>query len=262
MISLRLGIADLPTPHKQASSQKMKMARLSTGFARARSWTRGMTFAAVITIAGVGLMIWTLERVMDPASLASVTTRAALSLLLSLLVGWIIYLSIVAGVRAQNARNSEERFQLFVEGAHEYAIILLDREGKIVSWNAGAERIKGFSAEQIMGQPFTVFYTGEDVLAGKPAKELKLAEDQGRWEGEGWRVRADGSKFWASVLSTPLRNEAGNLRGFSKLTRDISQRKQAEEAALKASTLQKCDLQQRQFLKYRHRRQRHYSDFQ
>ena len=152
------------------------MARLITSsYAGARLLT-GRVALTSITIASLGLLLWILERPGDHVSVALITTRSALSVLLLLLVGWIIYLSTAANARAQDAlRNSEERFHLFVEGAHEYAIILLDPEGKIVSWNAGAERIKGFTAEQIMGRSFSVFYTPEDVLAGKPAKELKLA---------------------------------------------------------------------------------------
>jgi PAS domain S-box-containing protein len=194
---------------------------------------------AAITFAGLGLLLWILELPADHVNVALITTRAACSIALVLIVSWMIYLRTAASARAQLAlRNSEERFRLFVEGANEYAIILLDREGRIVSWNAGAERIKGFTAEQIMGQSFVVFYTPEDVLAGKPALELKLALENGRWEGDGWRVRADGARFWANILITPLWDDAGNLRGFSKLTRDITERKRAEEALIAASALQ------------------------
>jgi PAS domain S-box-containing protein len=137
-------------------------------------------------------------------------------------------------------RESEERFRLLVEGVQEYAIILLDLEGHVVSWNAGAERLKGYKAEEIIGRSFSMFYPPEDIAAGKPAMELKSAAEQGRWEDEGWRVRADGTRFWANVLITALKDDAGNLRGFSKLTRDITERKQAEEALLKAGALQRA----------------------
>jgi PAS domain S-box-containing protein len=137
-------------------------------------------------------------------------------------------------------RESEERFRLLVEGVHEYAIILLDLEGKVVSWNAGAERLKGFKADEVIGRSFSVFYPPEDVAAGKPTMELKAAAKQGRWEDEGWRIRADGTRFWANVLITALKDNAGNLRGFSKLTRDITDRKQAEDALLKAGALQRA----------------------
>jgi PAS domain S-box-containing protein len=138
-------------------------------------------------------------------------------------------------------RDSEERFRLLVDGVHEYAIILLDTEGRVVSWNAGAERAKGYKAAEIIGRSFSVFYPPEDIVAGKPAMELKMAAEQGRWEDEGWRVRADGTRFWASVLITALKDDTGNLRGFSKLTRDITERKQAEEVIRQLNT----DLEQR-----------------
>jgi PAS domain S-box-containing protein len=140
----------------------------------------------------------------------------------------------------ESLRESEERFRLLVDGVHEYALILLDREGNVVSWNAGAERVKGYKAEEIIGRSFSVLYPPEDVAAGKPAMELKLATEQGRWEDEGWRVRADGTRFWATVLITALKDAAGNLRGFSKLTRDITERKVAEELLLKAGALQRA----------------------
>jgi two-component system CheB/CheR fusion protein len=128
-------------------------------------------------------------------------------------------------------QDSEARFRLLVEGTKDYAIFLLDLEGHIVSWNQGAERIKQFKAEEIIGEHFSRFYPPEDIAAGKPARELKIAAAQGKYEEEGWRLRKDGSRFWASVLITALRDEDGNLRGFSKVTRDITERKQAEENA-------------------------------
>jgi len=140
----------------------------------------------------------------------------------------------------ESLRDSEERFRLLVDGVHEYALILLDCKGNVVSWNAGAERVKGYKAEEIVGRSFSVLYPPEDVAAGKPAMELKLATERGRWEDEGWRIRADGTQFWATVLITALKDEAGNLRGFSKLTRDITDRKVAAELLLKAGALQRA----------------------
>jgi PAS domain S-box-containing protein len=129
----------------------------------------------------------------------------------------------------ETLRESEERFRLLVGGLEEYGIFLLDREGNVASWNAGARRIKGYEANEIIGRHFSVFYPPEDVAAGKPAMELKLATQQGRCEDEGWRIRADGTRFWASVLITALKDSSGNLLGFSKLTRDTSERKLLEE---------------------------------
>src|SRR5262249_55131157 len=120
-------------------------------------------------------------------------------------------------------------------GTHEYAIYLLDPEGRIVSWNPGAVRIKGYRADEIIGQHFSRFYPTEDAQRGKPAQALRIAQATGKYEEEGWRVRQDGSHFWASVVMTALRDEAGNLRGFSKITRDMTERKRAEENARRLS---------------------------
>ena len=131
-------------------------------------------------------------------------------------------------------RQSEERFRLMVEGVEDYAIYLLDREGRVTSWNTGAEHIKGYREEEILGQHFSRFYSAEDTAENKPEEALRLAAASGRSANEGWRVRKDGTRFWANVLITALRNEAGEIVGFSKLTHDISERKRAEEALQKA----------------------------
>ena len=127
-------------------------------------------------------------------------------------------------------RRSEERFRLLVEGARDYAIFMLDREGKVATWNIGAQRIKGYSSEEIVGQHFSRFYPQEMVERGKPEHELKVAADEGRFEDEGWRIRKDGSRFWANVIITALRGHDGQLLGFSKVTRDFTDRKGAEES--------------------------------
>jgi PAS domain S-box-containing protein len=133
-------------------------------------------------------------------------------------------------------RQNEERFRLIVSNVKDYANIMLDTEGLIVSWNQGAERIKGYRAEEIIGQHFSRFYTAEDLRNGVPARELKQATETGRFEGEGWRVRKDGSRFLANIVITALRDEKGRLRGFGKITRDITERRQAEEALMKTMT--------------------------
>jgi PAS domain S-box-containing protein len=127
-------------------------------------------------------------------------------------------------------RQSEERTRLMVSGIKDYAIYTLDRDGRVASWNAGAERIKGYKSGEILGQHFSKFYLAEDVKGGKPASELQIATEQGSVRGEGWRIRKDGTQFWASVVITALHNEKGQLRGFGKITRDITERKEAEEA--------------------------------
>jgi len=112
----------------------------------------------------------------------------------------------------------------------DYAIFMLSPEGNILTWNVGAERIKGYRPQEIMGKHFSTFYTTEDISSHKPERGLKIATAEGRYEDEGWRVRKDGSKFWANVVITALFDAAGNLKGFSKITRDTTERKKSEEA--------------------------------
>jgi PAS domain S-box-containing protein len=125
--------------------------------------------------------------------------------------------------------KSESQFKTLVGGVTDYALYMLDPTGIVSNWNAGGERIKGYSANEIVGQHFSRFYTPGDQAAGKPARALKIALETGRYEEEGWRVRKDGSFFWASVVIDPIRNDAGELIGFAKITRDISERKEAQE---------------------------------
>src|SRR5215212_9548314 len=126
-------------------------------------------------------------------------------------------------------RRSEERFRLLVEGVKDYAIFMLDPQGYVGTWNAGAERIKGYEAEEIIGKHFSVFYTNEDLERHHPEQELRVAEAEGAYEEEGIRVRKDGSTFWANVLITALRDDDGNLRGFAKVTRDVTERREAAD---------------------------------
>ncbi len=125
-------------------------------------------------------------------------------------------------------RRSEESHRLLVEGAKEHAIFWLEPDGRVASWNPGAERIKGYQAEEIIGKHFSCFYPPEDVARGKPARELAVAASEGRWEDEGLQVRKDGSQFWANVVITALGGADGMLRGYVNVTRDITERKRAE----------------------------------
>ena len=125
--------------------------------------------------------------------------------------------------------GSENSFRLLVESVKDYAIIMLDPTGHVASWNAGAERFKGYRAEEIIGKHFSCFYPAEAIQRGLPEQELKVAAKEGRFEDESWRVRKDGTKFWASVIISALRDKDGTLRGYSKVTRDLTERKQAEE---------------------------------
>lgn len=125
-------------------------------------------------------------------------------------------------------QDSEQRFRLLVEAVRDYAIFMLDTKGNIASWNMGAERIKGYKASEIIGKHFSMFYPDED--RDKPARELEIAIRDGRVEDEGWRIRKDGSKFWASVVITALRDKNGKLFGFAKVTRDITERLRNQQA--------------------------------
>ena len=127
-----------------------------------------------------------------------------------------------------------ELFRLMIDGVKDYAIFMLDPEGRITTWNSGAERIKGYKADEIIGQHFSRFYTKEDVERRWPEHELKVAREEGKYEEEGWRVRKDGTTFWANVLITALFDAAGELRGFSKVTRDVTLRREAEQELLRA----------------------------
>src|SRR5689334_19929637 len=137
--------------------------------------------------------------------------------------------------RQRDLFESERSFRLLVEGVADYALYTLDPSGIITSWNIGGQRIKGYSAEDILGEHFSRFYTETDRANGKPARALGIARDQGRYEEEGWRVRKDGTFFWASVVIDPI-YEKGRLVGFAKITRDITER---HESQLKLEEMQK-----------------------
>jgi PAS domain S-box-containing protein len=126
-------------------------------------------------------------------------------------------------------RQSDEKLRMLLHGVKDYAILMLDPEGRITTWNESAERIKGYRAEEIIGQHFSKFYPPEALAQDRPAMELKIAAEEGRYEEEGYRVRKDGSRFWANVVITALRDKKGELRGFGKVTRDITSRKRADD---------------------------------
>lgn len=145
----------------------------------------------------------------------------------------------------QALRESEERLRLLVQSVQEYAIFNLDALGNVVTWNNGAERLKGYRAEEILGKHFSAFYPPEDVASGKPKQILEDAVRSGQREDEGWRIRKDGSRFWANVVVTALRSAKGGLRGFAKVTRDMTERHGREETLTKAKELLELRVEQR-----------------
>src|SRR4029450_11761805 len=123
--------------------------------------------------------------------------------------------------------ESERNFRLLVEGVVDYALYMLDPDGVVTSWNIGGHRLKGYTPGETIGQPFSRFYTETDRTNGKPLRALRIAREQGRYEEEGWRVRKDGTFFWASVVIDPI-YEDGKLVGFAKITRDITERREVQ----------------------------------
>jgi PAS domain S-box-containing protein len=128
----------------------------------------------------------------------------------------------------ESLKESEERYRSLVGQVRDYGIFMMDEKGRIISWNEGAKKMKGYTAEEIVGKYFSIFYPEEDIINGKPSYELKVARAEGKYEEEGWRKRKDGSLFWANVLITAVYNTVGILIGFSKVTRDLTERKEAE----------------------------------
>jgi PAS domain S-box-containing protein len=127
------------------------------------------------------------------------------------------------------AANDAERYRLLVEAVTDYAIYMLDTEGRVISWNAGAKRFKGYTPQEIIGQHFSRFYTEEDRASGMPERALATSAREGKFEAEGWRVRKDGTRFRAHVVIDPILDSQGRLRGHAKVTRDLTERRRAEE---------------------------------
>jgi PAS domain S-box-containing protein len=144
--------------------------------------------------------------------------------------------AVQAYTRESALRQEADRFRLFVEAVEDYAIFTLDSDGRVTSWNRGAERLKGYAAPEIIGKHFSCLFPDDAVRSGEPQRELEVAARKGRFENESWRVRKDGSRFWANVIITAIRDEQQRLIGFAKITRDFTERMRAREALQKANT--------------------------
>jgi len=145
-----------------------------------------------------------------------------------------------AAAATRQERLGDEAFRLFVESVNDYAIFMLDPVGVITTWNKGAERLKGYRAPEIIGKHFSTFYPDDDVAARKPDRELEIARAEGRYEEEGWRVRKDGSLFWASVVITAVYDRDATLRGFAKVTRDLTERRRGEQERIELAHAQEA----------------------
>jgi PAS domain S-box-containing protein len=151
-------------------------------------------------------------------------------------------------IAEQRLRESEERFRLLVESVRDYAIFMLDPTGHVATWNIGAQRIKGYTAEEIIGRHFSIFYPAEDVAAGKTERELEIATRTGEYVEEGWRIRKDGSRFWARVVITAIRTTDGTLAGFAKVTRDLRERRSIEELTRRSEEAEANNRMKSEFL--------------
>jgi PAS domain S-box-containing protein len=152
-----------------------------------------------------------------------------LGLLIAAAAGWSVQRdNSQRGLAEEALQDSEEKYRILLDGVQDYAIFMMDPQGRVASWNAGAERIKGYKADEIIGQNYSRFYLQNEIDQGKPKAELQIAANSGRSEVERWRVRKDGSRFWANVVITAVRNSSGRLLGFSQISRDISERRETE----------------------------------
>jgi len=183
----------------------------------------------------------------DERQSADIALISAIVALVAVLLGVFVLVGSLRDLRAAERarRGTADQLRRLIDGATDYAIYMLDADGRIRTWNLGAERIKGYRADEIIGQHFSVFYPEEDRQAGVPQSVLETATRDGRWEAEAWRVRKDGSRFWANVVVDAVRDQAGRLIGFAKITRDISERRLAqqnlEEAHARLAQAQKME---------------------
>jgi PAS domain S-box-containing protein len=170
------------------------------------------------------------ERSSSERTIVILSGVSILAILSVMLAGWMIRRDILARRQAERAlQEARERFGTMIEAVQDYAIFTLDAQGHVTSWNRGAERIHGYQSQEILGRHFSLFHMPDNAAQGRPQHELEIASEEGRYEDETWRVRKDGSTFWANVIISAVRNEQGELQGFTKVTRDITERMRAEK---------------------------------
>ncbi|HWU90776.1 MAG TPA: PAS domain S-box protein, partial [Kofleriaceae bacterium] len=157
-------------------------------------------------------------------------------------------IEVAAFATCADALQSDALFRRLVDSIRDHAIFMLDARGRVATWNAGAERIEGYTADEILGRSFAVFYPPEYVRAGKYERELEIAAREGRFEDEGWRVRKDGSRFWANVVLGAVRDDAGHLLGYSSVTRDLTEQKRVEEERAARLAAEQANRAKDQFL--------------
>jgi PAS domain S-box-containing protein len=191
-----------------------------------------MIGASVLLLAGINVA----RMLSEPDAVTATDVMIHLAALVVAIIGIVL---VVIALRAsllseKSVQESAEQFRILVNGVTDYAIFKLDPRGYVESWNAGAERIKGYTAAEIVGKHFSRFYTEEDRNAGIPARALEIAQRDGKYEAEGWRVRKDGTRFWGSVVVDTLRDDSGRLIGFAKITRDATERLQHQQALIDA----------------------------
>lgn len=207
-------------------------------------FTLSVFLSALIGGVGPGLLatvlsavagsVWLVEpygrwSIAHPVDQIRIATFVTIGLLISWMSGLLVHTREQALAERSAMSETEERLRLFIEAVPDYALFMMDPQGHIISWNAGAQKIKGYSADEIIGRDYAIFFTPEDQQAGLPDRILRTAAERGVFNGEGWRRRKDGSLFFADVELTALRDAGGRLRGFGKVTRDVTERRQAEQ---------------------------------
>jgi PAS domain S-box-containing protein len=239
----RLAVVESATDGAIAEMQQGIKKRQDEGFIQARGVLRSTLGAATRGVISAHMdIVVEQENKLLAQRQATLSAFEATNAIVDLLSIGLVFVLLLCGasllwqaLRRESesmaeTRRSEERFRLLVSGVKDYAIFMLDADGKVASWNLGAERIKGYRHAEIVGQDYALFYTADERARGLPREELQLAEIQGSLETEGWRVRKDGSCFYAHAVLTALRAEDGSLRGFAKITRDVTERRAQEQA--------------------------------